>query len=62
MTAKQTYLRALSTLTDRELAGSAANPSPHMRPVHITLHRLEMRRRARIASYWAGIATSEGWD
>lgn len=61
MTTKQTYLRALRTLTDRELATSAANPSRYMRPVHIALHRLEMRRRARIATYWAGVEASEGW-
>ena len=61
MTTKQTYLRTLRALTDRELAASAANPSRYMRPVHIALHRLEMRRRASIAAYWASVETSEGW-
>ena len=61
MTTKQNYLHALRSLTDRELATSAANPSAYMRSVHIALHHLEMRRRARIASYWADTAAREGW-
>ena len=61
MTTKQTYLRLLRNLTDAELARSVASPSRYMRPIHLALHRIEQRRRARIAAYYADVEQIEGW-
>ena len=61
MTAKQTYLRALRCQPSAWIADSAANPSKYMRPIHIALHLIELRRRKRIASYYDAVSKEEGW-
>jgi hypothetical protein len=62
MTRKQTYLRLLSARPTQWLESSARNPSRHMTAVHVALHRIELRRRNRIASYYANVAGEEGWQ
>lgn len=61
MTRKQTYLKLLRCMGTDELARSAANPSSYMSAIHVALHHIELRRRGRIASYYAGVAAEEGW-
>lgn len=62
MTRKQSYLRLARTMDTDYLAACAASPSPHMSWVHIALIKLELRRRGRIASYYADVALDEGWQ
>lgn len=61
MTRKQTYLRNLTVHSTDWLRASAANPSGHMRPIHVALHLIELRRRERIAAHYADVAQTEGW-
>lgn len=61
MTHKQTYLRNLSLQSDEWITSSAADPSRRMTRTHVLLHLIELRRRGRIQSYWAGVARNEGW-
>jgi hypothetical protein len=62
MTRKRTYLSALMAQPAQWIAASAASPSPAMTRTHVALHLIELRRRARIASYYANVATVEGWQ
>jgi hypothetical protein len=62
MTRKQIYMRALHAQPAQWIAASAASPSPTMTRTHVALHLIELRRRARIAAYWADVATVEGWQ
>jgi hypothetical protein len=43
MTKKQ-YLKALMAQPPEWIAASLADPSPSMRPVHLLLHRIALRR------------------
>ena len=61
MTRKQTYLKLLRCMGTDELTRSAASPSAYMSGMHVALHRLELRRRGRIASHYANVAAEEGW-
>lgn len=58
---KRNYLHQLMSQPTDWLKASAANPTPHMSRMHVALHHIELRRRGRIASYYAGVAVSEGW-
>jgi hypothetical protein len=62
MTRKQIYMRALHAQPAQWIAASAASPSPAMTRTHVALHLIELRRRARIASHYADVATVEGWQ
>jgi hypothetical protein len=62
MTRKRTYLSALMAQPAQWIAASAASPSPAMTRTHVALHLIELRRRSRIAAYWADVATVEGWQ
>ena len=61
MTRKQTYLKLLRCMGTDELTRSAASPSAYMSPIHVALHRIELRRRERVTSYYDGVAAEEGW-
>jgi hypothetical protein len=47
MTSKErrAYIRALSGVNSSFVVASLSMPSIHMRPVHLMLHRLVLRRR-----------------
>ena len=62
MTRKRTYLTRLMAQPSQWIAASAASPSPAMTRTHVALHLIELRRRARIASHYADVATVEGWQ
>lgn len=62
MTRKRTYLTRLMAQPAQWIAASAASPSPAMTRTHVALHLIELRRRARIASHYAHVATVEGWQ
>jgi hypothetical protein len=62
MTRKQAYLRQLTAQPAQWLEASANNPSKYMTKVHVALHRIELRRRGRIVSHYAGVAECEGWQ
>lgn len=42
---KQQYLDALLRQSVTWISGSLASPSPSMRPIHIALHRIALRRK-----------------
>lgn len=60
MTTKSNYLHHLRAMETGYLRASAANPSPGMTRTHIALHLVELRRRQRIADYYAGVEIEEG--
>ena len=45
MTRKQRYLRLLRNMDSEWILNSMCNPTPHMRPIHIALHRIVLRER-----------------
>lgn len=43
--ARRAYLDLLMRQPAKWLRASAANPTAHMRPIHIALHRIAIRRK-----------------
>lgn len=45
---KRQYLAGLMTMPASWIRASMADPSPYMRPIHIALHAIALRRIGRI--------------
>ena len=45
MTEKQRYLKLLRKMDSEFILNSMCDPTPHMRPIHIALHKIVLRER-----------------
>ena len=49
---KQTYLTILMRQSPDWIIGSMRNPSPSMRPIHVALHAIALRRLGALQRIW----------